>query len=91
MGAAEARHGVGVADVAFAHEEVGRVFHQVFDIDGVDRVELGLAERHRQAARLDGNGPGAVADDDDLVRIGGLDGLRAGSLGDGGRDVKDGG
>ena len=64
VGAPQGDHRVVVAGEALPDEEVGRVLHQVFDIDGVHGPELGLAEGDRKAPGLDGDGLVALADDD---------------------------
>ena len=77
VGAPQGDHRVVVAGEALPDEEVGRVLHQVFDIDGVHRPEFGLAERDRQSPGLDGDGFVALSDDDDRVNLGGFgDGVR---------------
>ncbi len=78
MRAAKAGDAVGIAGVAGAHEEVGCVFHQVFDVAGIDARELFVAEADGKAAGFQADGRVALADDED-----GRAGRRIGILGKG--------
>ena len=65
MRAAKAGHAVRIARIAFAHEKVGRIFHQVFGVEGVDCGELFPAKADGKSARGDGDRRIFLADDED--------------------------
>ena len=66
MRAAKAGHGIVVADIARAYEEIGRVFDQILGVEGVDPGELLVAEADREPARFDRDRRVALPDDEDV-------------------------
>ena len=75
VGAAHGDHGVVIPGEALPHEEVGRVLHQVLDVDRVDRVEVLLVERDRQPAWDHRDRGVGLADDDDGIGFGSVSGV----------------
>ena len=67
VGAANACHGIVVAEETRAHEDVRRIFDQILDIGRINCRELLFAEADRQAAWFDADRPVALSDDEDRL------------------------